>query len=91
MTAVAEAPPEVRRGGSPARPLRMLVGIIGVCVVAWLTANIFLSLAYHPGWYANNRILMALVGMIAGLGGAACCSTSSTSSSSRCRSDWPRG
>lgn len=72
MTAVAEgSPPEIRRGGSPARPLRMLVGIVGVCFVAWLTANIFLSLAYYPGWYANNRILMALVGMIAGLGGAA--------------------
>lgn len=72
MTAVAEAPPpQVRRGGSPARPLRMLVGIVGTCVVAWLTANLFLSLAYYPGWYANNRILMALVGMIVGLGGAA--------------------
>jgi len=72
MTAVAAgSPPEVRRGGAPARPLRMVVGIVGVCVIAWLTANIFLSLAYHPGWYANNRILMAVVGMIAGLGGAA--------------------
>lgn len=72
MTALAEAaPPEVRRGGSPARPLRMLIGVVGICVVAWLTANIFLSLAYYPGWYANNRILMALVGMVAGLGGAA--------------------
>lgn len=72
MTAVAEAPPpEIRRGGSPARPLRMLVGIVGVCVIAWLTANIFLSLAYYPQWYASNRILMAVAGMIAGLGGAA--------------------
>lgn len=72
MTALAEAPaPEVRRGGSPARPLRMLVGIVGICVVAWLTANIFLSLAYFPQWYFHNRVLMAVVGMIAGLGGAA--------------------
>ena len=72
MTAVAQTPPTtVRRGGSPARPLRMLVGILGVCVVAWLTANVFLSLAYYPGWYFHNRVLMALVGMVAGLGGAA--------------------
>src|SRR5690606_39817912 len=49
----------------------MLVGILGVCVVAWLTANVFLSLAYYPGWYFHNRVLMALVGMVAGLGGAA--------------------
>ncbi len=60
-----------RRGGSPARPARMVVGIIGVAVVAWLIINIFLSIAWFPSWYFNNRPLMALVGIVAGLGGAA--------------------
>lgn len=72
MTAVAAAPPGGRaRGGSPARPLRMLLGIVGVAVVAWLTINIFLSVAWFPSWYFNSRPLMAVVGMVAGLGGAA--------------------
>ncbi len=72
MTALAtSSPPQVRRGGSPARPLRILIGLLGFVVIAWLTINIFLSLAYYPNVYFGNRVLMALVGMIAGLGGAA--------------------
>lgn len=72
-TTEPEAPARgpVRRGGAPARPLRLLVGLVGLAVVAWLAVNIFLSLAYYPGWYGNSRVLMALVGVVAGLGGAA--------------------
>jgi alpha-glucoside transport system permease protein len=72
MTAVtAGGRQQVRRGGSPARPLRMLVGIIGVAVVTWATINIFLSVAWFPQVYFYSRPLMAVVGMVAGLGGAA--------------------
>lgn len=67
-TGRASAP---RRGGSPARPARMLLGIAGVALVTWLIINVFLSIAWFPGWYLNNRPLMAIVGIVAGLGGAA--------------------
>lgn len=71
MTAVAAGPVNTRRGGSPARPLRLLAGIVGVAVVAWLTINIFLAIAWYPQWFFHNRLLLGLVGMIAGIGGAA--------------------
>lgn len=74
MTAAVAAPggtAPARRGGSPARPLRMVLGIVGIAIVAWLTINIFLSVAWFPSWYLHNRPLMAIVGMIAGLGGTA--------------------
>lgn len=64
-------PRQVRRGGSPARPLRMLVGIVGVAAVSWATINIFLSVAWFPQVYFYSRPLMAVVGMVAGLGGVA--------------------
>ncbi|MEZ5086254.1 MAG: sugar ABC transporter permease [Tessaracoccus sp.] len=59
------------RSQAPAKPLRLLVGIGGLLVVGWLMGNIFLSLAYYPQWYAANAVLMALVGMFTGVGGAA--------------------
>lgn len=75
MTAVAAppsgAPAQVKRGGSPARPLRALWGFAGVVIVGWVLGNGFLSLAYHPAWFGNNRILMAFVGIVLGIGGSA--------------------
>jgi alpha-glucoside transport system permease protein len=75
MTAVVAVPTgrsaAPRRGRSPARPARMVLGIVGVAVVAWLVINVFLSIAWFPGWYLNSRPLMAIVGIVAGLGGAA--------------------
>lgn len=78
MTAATqEAPPQptapepTRRGGAPARPVRLVAGLLGTVVVGWAVANVFLALAYYPEWFLGNRLLMALVGMIAGIGGAA--------------------
>src|SRR5699024_3670271 len=53
------------------RPVRLVLGAIGTCLVAWLMGNTFLALSYYPGWFFDSRVLMAVVGIIAGLGGAA--------------------
>lgn len=72
MTTATATPSEVKvRDNSSARPARLLLGLVGSFAVGWLIANVFLSLAYYPGWYFDNRIVMAVVGMIAGIGGAA--------------------
>ncbi|SNU01049.1 alpha-glucoside transport system permease protein [Ruaniaceae bacterium KH17] len=72
MTAATISPPSVEvRGPSAAQPAKLLLGLIGSFAVGWLIANTFLSLAYYPEWYFNNRIVMGLVGMLAGIGGAA--------------------
>lgn len=70
MSATATAP-AAARAQAPAKPLRILAGLAGVIGVGWLMGNIFLSLAYYPQWYGSNAVLMALVGMFAGLGGSA--------------------
>ena len=72
MTAALDAPPEMGvRDGTKMRPARLILGLLGVFVTGWLMANIFLSLAYYPQWYYSSRLLMGLVGMIAGIGGSA--------------------
>lgn len=59
-----------RRAGSPARPALLIVGAIGLVVTAWLVCNAFLAFAYHPGWFLNSKILIGLLGLVFGIGGA---------------------
>ena len=59
--------PEVR----DANPLKLFLGLLGMFVTGWVMGNTFLSLAYYPSWYFHNSILMAIVGMVMGIGGAA--------------------
>ena len=59
-----------RRAGSPARPALLIVGAIGLVVTAWLVCNAFLAFAYHPGWFLNSKILIGLLGLVCGIGGA---------------------
>lgn len=59
---------ESRRGG--ARPVRVIVGIIGMAVTAWFVCNAFLAFAYYPQWFANSGIIIGLLGLVLGIGGA---------------------
>lgn len=63
-------------GAEPSRPARargslLLVGTVGMVVVAWFMGNAFLAMAYHPGWFFDSRILIGLVSLVIGVGGAA--------------------
>lgn len=65
------APTEVedaKRGS--ARPVRVLVGIVGMAVIAWFICNAFLAFAYFPGWFAHSGILIGILGLVVGIGGA---------------------
>ncbi|MCL6422424.1 sugar ABC transporter permease [Brachybacterium sp. JHP9] len=67
----AGAPTELNeKAGSPARPVRVLVGAVGMVVTAWLVCNAFLAFAYYPGWFFNSGILIGLLGLIVGIGGS---------------------
>lgn len=66
----AAAPEPERRAGSPARPVRLLIGAVGMVVTAWLVCNIFLAFAYYPQWFAGSGILIGLLGLIVGIGGS---------------------
>jgi alpha-glucoside transport system permease protein len=59
-----------KRGGSPARPLRIVIGLVGLVAAVWLICNIFLAFAYYPGWFAGSKILIGLLGLAFGIGGS---------------------
>ncbi|WP_241237218.1 carbohydrate ABC transporter permease [Brachybacterium saurashtrense] len=59
-----------QRAGSPARPVRLLSGAVGMVVTAWLTGNAFLAFAYFPHWFLNSAILIGLLGLVVGIGGS---------------------
>jgi len=53
-----------------ANPTKILVGLVGMVVVGWFVANASLSFAYYPEWFANSKILIGLVALAVGVGGA---------------------
>ena len=52
------------------QPGRGLLGLLGMLIVAWFLANLFLAFGYYPQWF-GNKIVIAIVALIAGVGGAA--------------------
>jgi alpha-glucoside transport system permease protein len=52
------------------QPGRGLIGLLGMLIVAWFLANLFLAFGYYPQWF-GNKIVIAVVALIAGVGGAA--------------------
>jgi alpha-glucoside transport system permease protein len=70
------------------QPGRGLLGLLGMLIVVWFLANLFLAFGYYPQWF-GHKIVIAVLALIAGVGGAALLSGSSTCSSSRCRSASP--
>ena len=63
-----DGPAPTRRGG--ATPAKLVIGIIGLALVAWLLGNLFLAFAYKPGWFFDSKILIGVIALVAGVGGA---------------------
>ena len=68
------APPTPGEPGSPDTDAavwpKVLVGLLGMALVVWGVGNLFLALAYYPEWFANSKILIGLIALVAGVGGA---------------------
>ena len=58
-------------GSSKASPVRAVVGLVAMGVTGWLMFNIFLSFGLFPGLYLNSKILVGVVAVLVGVGGAA--------------------
>ena len=41
-----------------------------MAVVAWLVTNLFLAFAYYPNWFANSKVIIGVLAVVAGVGGA---------------------
>ncbi len=46
------------------------IGLVGAVGVGWFVCNAFLAFAYHPDWFADSKVLIGLLALIAGVGGA---------------------
>ena len=64
------ASPRSAAASSSARPLRILVGSIGLVVTAYLVCTIFLAFAWYPSLFGRNDIVIGLLGLAVGIGGA---------------------
>ena len=46
------------------------IGLAGIVLVVWGLGNLFLALAYHPEWFADSKLLIGVIALVAGVGGA---------------------
>jgi alpha-glucoside transport system permease protein len=53
------------------QPVKLLIGVVGVALTLWLMMNLFLAFAYYPQWFFDSKILMGVLGLVVGVGGAA--------------------
>mgnify|MGYP000731136648 CR=1 FL=1 len=58
-------------GRQGANVAKLALGLVGLALTAWLLGNLFLSLGYHPEWYFDSKLLIGLIALVAGVGGAA--------------------
>jgi alpha-glucoside transport system permease protein len=66
------APPEASVPSDQGlQPVKLLIGTVGVALTLWLMLNLFLAFAYYPEWFFNSKILMGVLGLVVGVGGAA--------------------
>ena len=57
------------RGGADVK--RIVGGLVGMVVTGYLMWTIFLSISIYPGIYLDNRVIVAVVAITVGVGGAA--------------------
>ncbi|HJE51454.1 MAG TPA: sugar ABC transporter permease [Tessaracoccus flavescens] len=53
------------------QPLKVLAGVVGAAFTLWFMGNLFLAFAYYPQWFFNNKVVMAILALVVGVGGAA--------------------
>ena len=66
--------PEPRSSGGEAHkasPAKIVGGLVGMAVVVWALLNLFLTFSLYPEIFFDSRILIGLVALAAGVGGAA--------------------
>ncbi len=51
-------------------PAKVAIGIVGMVLVVWLLANLFLAFGYYPDKF-GSKIVIGLLAIVGGVGGAA--------------------
>ena len=64
-----EPPAQVEREKTSV--VKILLGLAGMAVVIWLLLNVFIAFSRYPEVFLNSRIVIGVLALIAGVGGAA--------------------
>jgi alpha-glucoside transport system permease protein len=73
------APPDQPAPPTPGEPgadpdradvRKVLIGLVGTAAIGWGMGNLFLAFAYYPEWFADSKILIGALALVAGVGGA---------------------
>ena len=51
-------------------PAKVAIGLLGMVVVVWALANLFLAFGYYPQWF-GNKVVIGILAIIGAVGGAA--------------------
>ena len=70
VTPPQRAAPDEAYAALRARPRKIIIGLVGMAVVIWALANLFLAFGYYPERF-GNKIVIALLAIVAGVAGAA--------------------
>lgn len=70
-TSVVGSDAEPDAGIEKVSPAKMVGGVVGMAVVVWALINVFLAFDLYPGLFLDNRIVLGVVALVAGVGGAA--------------------
>ncbi len=54
-----------------ANPTKIALGLVGMVGAIWLMINIFLAFSLYPGLFLNSRLLIGVLAVVIGVGGAA--------------------
>ena len=52
-------------------PQKILIGLVGMGVTGYVMWTLFLSFGLRPEWYADQKILIGVIAIVVGVGGAA--------------------
>lgn len=66
----AVEPSQVTEESQGFRPGRAILALLGMVVVVWFLANLFLAFGYYPQWF-GSKFVIAIAAVVGGVGGAA--------------------
>ena len=63
--------PEPAKKYNKANPLKIVIGLVGAIVVIWAMLQVFLSFKYYPELFLDSKLIIGVVAVVVGVGGAA--------------------